>query len=222
MLNTINMENYMVKDRSFHNKIIDITNLTFSFNNKEYIFKDANLSIDEGDFVCILGKNGAGKSTLLRIMLNLIKCRNIDIRINAKHISYVPQIVNFNRDFPITVKEFIKYNCKELKVPLSRGIYLCEKYELTNNLNSILGKLSGGQIQKLMLIRALLKDTDLLMVDEPTNNLDEDSKNTIYNNLKELNTKDNMTVVVVEHNRDLSSIYANKLFLVKEGSIYRV
>lgn len=222
MLNTIDTSNYMVKDNSFSDKIIDITNLKFSFNNKEYIFKDASLSIDKGDFVCILGKNGCGKSTLLKIILNLIKCKNINIKINAKHVSYVPQIVNFNRDFPITVKEFIKFNCKELNAPFSRGKSLCEKYELTSSFNSILGKLSGGQIQKLMLIRALLKDTDLLMVDEPTNNLDEDSKNTIYSNLKELNTKDKITIIVVEHNRDLSNIYANKVFLVKEGNIYSV
>ena len=73
-----------------------------------------------------------------------------------------------------------------------------------------------------MLIRSLLKKTDLLIVDEPTNNLDENSKSMIYDNLKELNVSSNITIVVVEHNKDFSNSYANKVFLVKEGSIYRV
>lgn len=222
MLNVAGVNDFMINKNISSNQIINIENLTFSYDNSNYIFRSANLSIDRGDFACIIGKNGCGKSTLLRLMLNLIKNKNFNINIETKNVSYIPQIFNFNKDFPITVKEFLKYNAKELNVPFSHATNLCEKYDLIDNLNSLIGKLSGGQLQKLMLIRALLKKTDLLIVDEPTNNLDEDSKSMIYNNLKELNVSNNITIVVVEHNKEFPKNYANKVFLVKEGSIYRV
>lgn len=222
MLNVAGVNDFMINKNISSNQIINIENLTFSYDNSNYIFRSANLSIDRGDFACIIGKNGCGKSTLLRLMLNLIKNKNFNINIETKNVSYIPQIFNFNKDFPITVKEFLKYNAKELNVPFSHTTNLCEKYDLIDNLNSLIGKLSGGQLQKLMLIRALLKKTDLLIVDEPTNNLDEDSKSMIYNNLKELNVSNNITIVVVEHNKEFPKNYANKVFLVKEGSIYRV
>ena len=222
MLNIAGVNDFMINKNISSDQIINIENLTFSYDNSKYIFKGANLSINRGDFACIIGKNGCGKSTLLRLMLNLIKNKNFNINIETKNVSYIPQIFNFNKDFPITVKEFLKYNAKELNVAFSHVTNLCKKYDLIDNLNSLIGKLSGGQLQKLMLIRSLLKKTDLLIVDEPTNNLDENSKSMIYDNLKELNVSSNITIVVVEHNKDFSNSYANKVFLVKEGSIYRV
>ena len=72
-----------------------------------------------------------------------------------------------------------------------------------------------------MLVRALLKKTELLIVDEPTNNLDEEGKFIIYNDLKELNNK-NITIVIVEHNKNFPENYANKIFLMKDGIMYLV
>mgnify|MGYP003373952645 FL=1 len=199
MLESVKLNKINYDENIFDNKIIDVKNLNFSFDNKKEIFKNVSFSINKGDFVCITGKNGSGKSTLLKIILNLIKTNNCSVNINTNHISYIPQSSNFNRDFPITVKEFLKYNSRELKVSFKNAIELCEKYELKNSMDSLIGKLSGGQIQKLMLVRALLKKTELLIVDEPTNNLDEEGKFIIYNDLKELNNK-NITIVIVEQN----------------------
>lgn len=217
MLNVINK--IINKNENLPNEIINIKNLSFSFNNKQ-LLKNINFSINKGDFACIIGKNGCGKSTLLKLILNLIKSES-NIQINTKYISYIPQSVNFNKDFPITVKEFLKYNSKELHVPFSHAMFLLEKYNLTECLNSLIGKLSGGQIQKLMLVRSLLKKTELLIVDEPTNNLDEESKFKIYENLKELNDQ-NITILVVEHNKNFSTNYANKIFLIDEGELHLV
>lgn len=214
MLNASNkIQNFKI---NHNDKIIEIKNLSFNFNNIK-LLDNINFSINAGDFACIIGKNGCGKSTLLKIILNLIKCDS-NVIINTNHISYIPQSVNFNRGFPITVKEFLKYNSRELKVPFSHALTLLEKYNLTNCLNSLIGKLSGGQIQKLMLVRSLLKKTELLIVDEPTNNLDEESKLKIYENLKDLNNQ-NITILVVEHNRNFSNCYANKIFLLDKGKI---
>ncbi len=221
MLESVKLNKINYDENIFDNKIIDVKNLNFSFDNKKEIFKNVSFSINKGDFVCITGKNGSGKSTLLKIILNLIKTNNCSVNINTNHISYIPQSSNFNRDFPITVKEFLKYNSRELKVSFKNAIELCEKYELKNSMDSLIGKLSGGQIQKLMLVRALLKKTELLIVDEPTNNLDEEGKFIIYNDLKELNNK-NITIVIVEHNKNFSENYANKIFLMKDGIMYLV
>lgn len=221
MLKAMNIDEIITKETYFSDKLINIENLSFSFDDNKQIFKNINFSINAGDFACIIGKNGCGKSTLLKLILNLIKNDESKIQINTKYISYIPQSINFNKDFPITVKEFLKYNSKELKVPFSHTKNLIEKYNLTDCLNSLIGKLSGGQLQKLMLVRSLLKRTNLLIVDEPTNNLDEESKVMIYDNLKELNNQ-NITILVVEHNKNFSMSYANKIFLINEGSIYLV
>ena len=221
MLESVKLNKINYDENIFDNKIIDVKNLNFSFDNKKEIFKNVSFSINKGDFVCITGKNGSGKSTLLKIILNLIKTNNCSVNINTNHISYIPQSSNFNRDFPITVKEFLKYNSRELKVSFKNAIELCEKYELKNSMDSLIGKLSGGQIPKLMLVRALLKKTELLIVDEPTNNLDEEGKFIIYNDLKELNNK-NITIVIVEHNKNFPENYANKIFLMKDGIMYLV
>ncbi len=202
----------------FSNKIIEINNLSFKFDNGKELFKNINFSLDAGDFACIFGKNGSGKSTLLKLILNLIENTESKIKINTTSISYIPQSINFNKDFPITVKEFLKYNSKELKVPFAHAKALIEKYDLSSCLNLLIGKLSGGQLQKLMLVRSLLRDITLLIVDEPTNNLDEESKIVIYDNLKELNDQ-NITILVVEHNKDLAVKYSNKVFHIGEGKL---
>lgn len=212
-INKISKDEFLLSD-----EIIGIKNLSFSFNNSNNIFKNINLSINHGDFACIFGKNGSGKSTLLKLILNLIEAHECKIKINTNRISYIPQSVNFNKDFPITVKEFLKYNSKELKVPFSHTKSLIEKYGLTDCLNLLIGKLSGGQLQKLMLVRSLLKDIDLLIVDEPTNNLDEESRIIVYNNLRELN-RQNITILVVEHNKELAAAYSNKFFHINEGTL---
>ncbi len=217
MVNAINLNGINTKDTTFQDKILNIKNLSFKFDDK-IIFDNISFSIETGDFACIVGKNGCGKSTLLKLILNLIKNPSSSIEINTKYVSYIPQSINLNKDFPITIKEFLKFNCKELEVSFSYALSLCEKYNIYKCMNSLIGKLSGGELQKLMLVRALLKKTDLLIVDEPTNNLDEESKKIIYENLKELN-KENITILVVEHNKDFSMNYANKIFSIEEGKM---
>lgn len=220
MLNALNTEinttNYYSKE-----KIIDVKNLSFKYNKTKEILTNINFSINCGDFACIIGKNGCGKSTLLRLILGIIKSHESNIQINTNYISYIPQSLNFNKSFPITVKEFLKFNTKELNIPYANAQHLIYKYNLENCLNSLIGDLSGGQLQKLILVRALLKKTDLLIVDEPTNNLDEESKYTIYDNLKELNDK-NMTILVVEHNKALLNNYINKIFMIEEGTLHAI
>ncbi len=75
MLNIAGVNDFMINKNISSDQIINIENLTFSYDNSKYIFKGANLSINRGDFACIIGKNGCGKSTLLRLMLNLIKIK---------------------------------------------------------------------------------------------------------------------------------------------------
>ncbi len=203
-------------------RIIDISSLTFSFNDKDYIFKDASLFIEKGDFAFILGENGCGKTTLLRLILNLIKDKTMSIKINTKKISYLPQSSNFNKGFPMTCYEFLYYNSKELRKDFNHALKLIDKYSLKDHLNSLIGDVSGGTLQKFMLIRSLLTLPELLIVDEPTNNLDTKSKKDIYETLYNLNKENNITILVVEHDTNLSNLYGNKIFMVSEGKINRV
>ena len=221
MLNALNIDNNTTNKIYTNEKIINVENLSFKYSSNKEILKNINFSINYGDFACIIGKNGCGKSTLLKLLLGLIKFPNSSIHIKTTYVSYIPQSLNFNRSFPITVKEFLKYYTKELKIPYSTTQYLIERYNLGNCLNSLIGNLSGGQLQKLILVRALLKKTDLLIVDEPTNNLDEESTYTIYNNLKTLNNE-NMTILVVEHNKNIINNYANKIFKIDEGILHAI
>jgi zinc transport system ATP-binding protein len=206
--------------------VIEIKNLYFKYD-QELVLEDINLEVEEGEFVSIIGPNGAGKTTLIKILLNLIPFNQGTIKILNKDISkdtsyleyigYLPQISNIDKNFPITVKEAIlisKYKRKGL-FSLPNFVYtsqdkievekIMELLNLEDKKDKKLSELSGGQIQKLLLARALIRNIKILILDEPTNFIDPKSKTELLNIISKIQNSLNITILMVSH--DLNIVY---------------
>ncbi|MDU4962175.1 MAG: ABC transporter ATP-binding protein [Sporomusaceae bacterium] len=172
-----------------------------------------SLTVPEGDFLGIIGPNGGGKSTLLKTLLGLLEPASGSIAIFGKKpaeasrlIGYVPQFSRFDRRFPASVMDvalmgrlparltaFFSYSRHDRQYVET----LLEQLEIADLKDRQIGRLSGGQLQRVLIARALAAEPRLLLLDEPTASVDTRSKEQIYQLLKELNR--HLTVVIVTH-----------------------
>ena len=183
--------------------MIQANNLYFSYSgNAPYVLEGINLEIQKGEYVSVVGENGCGKSTLMRLILNFLKPTSGTITSCAKRIGYVPQKNDLsNSGFPITVFEMLDsyrrlLKLKDKNIPEDS----LKKAGLTSFSKVLMGDLSGGQTQKVLIARALIGNPDLLILDEPSTGVDIGSQREIYGFLKEINQRDKITIVSVEHN----------------------
>jgi zinc transport system ATP-binding protein len=205
-------------------KLIEIKNLSFCYNHKP-ILKNINLSIDENEFIGIIGPNGGGKTTLLKLIMGFYEPHEGSILINKKKpkdvrnlFGYVPQIYAFKKTFPISVLDVVMlgdlFNNKKIKYNKSlkeKAIFLLEKVGLKNFINSPFGSLSGGQSQKVLITRALISDPKILILDEPTANIDIETEEKIFDLFQEKER----TILMVNHNLDTVVKKAKKIFIVE-------
>lgn len=217
-------------------KIIKFNNVSFGYE-EQTVLEGITFSINEGDYVGIIGQNGAGKSTLLKLMINRInpivgniEIEDKDIRNfkNWNKIGYVNQKANsFSSSFPATVSEVVSMNlCSKL------GLFKKIKKKHIEEVNDILklvgiyefkdkliGSLSGGQQQKVFIARELMKNPKILFLDEPTVGIDVNGQKEFYKILKELNEKLNLTIVIVSHDLFIIKEEVKKVALIKDKKI---
>lgn len=187
-----------------------------------------NLKVKEKDFLGIIGPNGGGKTTLLKVLLGLIKPSDGLVKINKDvTLGYVPQFTKFNTDFPITVEDVIltgrlpskvKVFHRYSKGDLNLALDIMKKIGIEEFRNRQIGKLSGGQKQKVLIARALLTEPKILLLDEPTASLDSTSKNEIYNLLKTINK--NKTIIMVSHDVGVISSYIDSVACLNKKLYY--
>lgn len=218
------------------NKIIEFDKVYFGYTS-EYILKNINFSANEGDFVSIIGSNGAGKSTILKLILGELNQNKGDIKIfgdNIKnfnrwhYIGYLEQNAYYKMlNFPATVYEtvmsnmfcdiglfkFPNKNCRA-KVIESLKLLGMEKYS-----NRTISKLSGGQIQRVFLARTLVANPKILILDEPTNGVDSETVDMIYNILSDLNKNKNISIIMVTHDIESAAKISSKIFCFEEGNL---
>lgn len=215
--------------------VVTIENLSFRYENQEVLQK-INLEVKERDFLAIIGPNGGGKSTLLKTILGINEVQQGTIKIfnqppskNLAKIGYVPQNTNINTNFPIKVIEVVMmghiHSLKEQKSSrkpwhkyLSIGYNEFERSCALSALKQVgmekfanekIGSLSGGQRQRVMIARALCAHPAILLLDEPTANIDVEGQKQIYDLLRELNKI--ITVIVVSHDISVILSYATKV-----------
>jgi len=202
--------------------ILEITSLSFAYE-KQLILENINLTIQEKDFLAIIGPNGGGKSTLLKLILGINPYTQGKIQVLGKnpkqslrHIGYVPQNTNINTDFPIKVIEIVLMGHVEGKRPLfgyGKHEILCamgalEQVGMSHFAHRKIGALSGGQRQRVMIARALCAHPQILILDEPTSSIDITGQRDIYELLKVLN--EHISIIVVSHDISVILEYANK------------
>ncbi len=182
------------------------------------VFKDLSFSLESGDFLCIVGPNGCGKSTLLKCLVGQIKLTSGKINFgndfHQNQIGYMPQNPKFNDSFPASVYEIVASgSLNRIKLfesyPKQRIDDALKALNIQNLRKSKFSKLSGGQRQKVLLARAIVASEELLILDEPSNNLDYRSKQEFYETLKKLNQK--LTIIMVTHDLDHHNLVGNKI-----------
>lgn len=223
------------------NKILELKNINKTYKGTSetlHILKDLDLVINEGEFVSIIGKSGSGKSTLLNVIGLLDSIDDGEIYIHGEKVDRNNhQKIDFlkNRDigfvfqFHYLLPEFTalenvmlpallnnfndKKNIEEKAKKILDSVGLKERYNHKPN------QLSGGEKQRVAIARALINDPKIILADEPTGNLDEETSNEIHNLFRKINRENNQTIIVVTHSRELANI-TDKRYSVKNGKLF--
>lgn len=211
--------------------IIDIKKLTKTFidgDRKLNVLKDINLQIEKGSIVTIKGPSGSGKSTLLSIIGTLDSADSGDILINGKNIRdelNIDQHRNKNIGFVFQFHNLISELTLEENVCLPKMIAnelvdkneineLFEYFNLENRMNSFPNDLSGGEKQRVAVMRAIINNPSVIIADEPTGNLDQDNAQKITSLFQKLNTEKNLTIIIATHDESVFNIGHKKYHLV--------
>lgn len=212
--------------------LVELNSLSLGYN-KHTVIKNLSLSIDEHDFICIVGPNGSGKTTLVRGILGLLKPRHGSINFSdglvQNFIGYMPQESTVDPNFPASVFEIVLSGTLNRQTNLLPFYKQSAKNTALNSLrmlhieklkDSSFANLSGGQKQKVLLARALTATTKLLILDEPSNNLDYKSKKELYELVKDLHDKQNIAIIMVTHDLDHDNLLGNKILSLQEKDIF--
>lgn len=201
---------------------------------KLHIIRNLNLSVEEGEFISILGRSGSGKSTLLNVIGLLDKIDGGKIFIDGKEVDVLSdaekdrlknKMLGFVFQFHYLLPEFTALENVMLpaliddfsnKVEIEkRAMELLKSVGLEERVHHKPSQLSGGEKQRVAIARALINSPKILLADEPTGNLDEETSETIFNILRDINKNRKQTIIVVTHSKDLAQISDKKLYLKK-------
>lgn len=211
-------------------EILSLSQLSLSYE-KAPIIKNASLKINHGDFVCVVGTNGAGKSTLVKGILGLLKPKSGKITfckdLKNTAIGYLPQETKITPNFPATVYEIVlsgtlgRLGSRPFYGPAERksAQKALKTLKISDLKNKSFSDLSGGQKQKVLLARALAATRELLILDEPSNNLDQSSRQDFYNLLKSLNHNHGLTIIMITHDLDANDLIGNKVLSIENGHL---
>ena len=217
--------------------MITMTNVTKTYKTGDvetYALKDVNLTIEEGEFVVILGPSGSGKSTLLNVISGLDTVTSGEITFKGetltnldeeemtafrrKHLGFIFQQYNLLQN--LNVYENIQIGSDIGTAPLDIA-ELLEKVGLEKARNKYPSQLSGGEQQRVSIVRSLAKNPDIIFCDEPTGSLDEENSKKILQLLQDLNEDYNKTVIVITHNLGIAEM-ADKVIKMNSGQITEV
>jgi zinc transport system ATP-binding protein len=217
--------------------IIETSNLSVSFGNSS-VLEGVTFEVASGDFVGIAGPNGAGKSTLVKALLGLIPASTESIRILGqpiesfsayRNIGYLPQKQSgYNLLLPATVEEAVLLGLLSDK-HWPRRVNAQDRHAAHEALEELgiadlsmksVSKLSGGQYQRVMLARALVRKPQLLILDEPTTGLDPEARESLFRQLRHINAHKGITILLITHDIEYISRYANKLLYIDRKILY--
>ncbi len=211
-------------------RLVELRGVDVAYDGQK-VLRQVNLEIFADDFIAIVGPNGGGKSTLIKALLGIVDYEGVieyapQMRRGAELlIGYMPQINHFDRRFPITIEEVVlsglfnrrrwrtsyseaeRKQCRELLAQC--GIAQCAKRQI--------GEVSGGQLQRALLCRAIISEPKLLILDEPTNSVDSGFEAQMYEILRSLSGK--MAIMMVSHNVEAISSLVRRTVIVNGGVI---
>lgn len=220
--------------------ILSVKNLSFSYNKSEPVLRNINLDFKPGKIYAILGQNGSGKSTLLHTISSILTNYEGQITVNfadktinlaeikhnerAKLISLVAQLnygnsLNVYDSVLLGRKPYI--NISPMMVDYEMTSRAIDKFKLNTLTLKQTNELSGGELQSVGIARAFAQDTPIMLLDEPTNNLDVKKQHELFDILKKLVKEKNLCVICVLHDINQAMKYANELIFMKNGEVIK-
>ena len=214
---------------------IEVKNLNFSYGDRQ-ILHDISFQIHKGELVSILGPNGVGKSTLFRCILGLLSgysgqvlidgqdARSFSVRESARHIAYIPQ--SSNPTFNYSVFDIVLMGrtsgLATFRSPRQEDVEKCHwalrKIGIERLQNRCFHRLSGGEQQLVMIARALVQDAPILMLDEPTANLDFGNQLRVLEQVRQL-AREGYTVIQTTHHPEQSFMFSDRILALQDGRI---
>ena len=202
---------------------VTFAGVTFAYD-RSAVLEDVTFAVTPGEFFGLIGPNAAGKSTLLKLLLGLLEPQRGQVRVLGneprvarQRIGYVPQFPTFSRNFPINVLDMVLLG--RLGLGRTAGAFTSEDragaaralraVEIETLVDTPIGQLSGGQLQRALIARALVCDPELLILDEPTANIDVRAEEDIFALLRGYSAR--MTIIVVSHDIAFISGYVDRV-----------
>lgn len=211
--------------------LISVKNLTVGYDNKK-VLENISFHVEENDFISVVGANGSGKSTLIKAILKQIPPMKGTVvyenHLKQNFIGYMPQETKVDSNFPASVGEIVLSGClnrlgvkpfygKQEKNIVQKNL---ELLNIENLRKKSFSDLSGGQRQKVLLARSLCATHKLLILDEPSNNLDYKSKQDFYDLILKLNKERNITIIMITHDLENGSLLGNKVLLLNDNGYF--
>lgn len=216
--------------------MIEIKELSFSYSpTGPEVLKNVSAGLEKGCCTAILGNNGAGKSTLLKCLNRVHEPKNGGVFVDgedihrlkrrelAKRIAYVPQRSEISRTMVFDAvmlgrKPYIKWDAEERDRAVVKE--LMELLGLSAFSTRLVGELSGGELQKVVLARALAQEPSYLLLDEPTSNLDPRNQHEMLRIVREISRSRDIGVIIVIHDLNLAARYCDKFLFLHNGGVY--
>lgn len=198
-------------------KIIEVKNLTVKAGDYP-ILENISFDVQEQEIVALIGPNGSGKTTLIKVLLGLMPATSGSVKVNTKSIGYVPQRLEFDRGFPMSVEELflIKmqhgrfwFRSKTAKDEIKKYLRYTGAEKLYSKL---LGQLSGGEMQRVLIAHSLIDQPKILFLDEPLAGVDVGGEETIQDMIERLHEQFKLTILLVSH--DLEVVYKHAVKVI--------
>lgn len=201
--------------------MIEFKDVSFSYPEAP-VLHHVDFRMEDGDFVGILGPNGGGKSTFLKLALSLLKPTLGTININERRISYISQVTSISdASFPATVREVVSFGLVGTKPRLSgkqakqRIDEALEQVHLKELEHRLVNELSGGQMQRVKIAKAIVSKPSLLVLDEPDAGMDEESHHALVHLIQDLHKEKVSILFVSHHPHDLEE--ADRIYFIEDG-----
>lgn len=217
--------------------IVQFTNVEYFYGTNKAI-DNISFIVEKGDFVALVGHNGSGKSTVIKLLLGILTANSGSIQLfntpihqfaDWRKVGYLPQSISFlNPLFPATVKEVVSLGLLSFKTFPKRITNIdneaiekaMDRMGITNLSHKLIGELSGGQIQRTLLARAIVNEPELLILDEPVSAVDAETREEFFSYTGELKKNKKTTMILITHDIGHSGGFANKLLFLDRHIVF--